>query len=145
MMANFQLGELYRELHRYNKALQAYETTIGYCEAQTATIEQMKMFLTHLGFDLKAVVTSNITQTDLPTHKISGQRNCLTYHRESVTFYMPVICFYSCQWGWWARRSVHYDQTGVFRKYSDGFTESDAHRAYKHCKPVNACYSTDDS
>ncbi len=32
MMANFQLGELYRELHRYNEALQAYEMTIGYPE-----------------------------------------------------------------------------------------------------------------
>lgn len=32
MMANFQLGELYRGLHRYNEALQAYETTIGYPE-----------------------------------------------------------------------------------------------------------------
>ena len=32
MMANFQLGELYRKLHRYNEALQAYETTIGYPE-----------------------------------------------------------------------------------------------------------------
>ncbi len=41
-------------------------------EAQNATIEQMKMFLTRLGFDSKAVVTGDITQTDLPTHKISG-------------------------------------------------------------------------
>ena len=32
MMANFQLGELYRKLHRYSEALQAYETTIGYPE-----------------------------------------------------------------------------------------------------------------
>ena len=32
MMANFQLGELYRKLNRYNEALQAYETTIGYPE-----------------------------------------------------------------------------------------------------------------
>jgi tetratricopeptide (TPR) repeat protein len=32
MMANFQLGELYRGLNRYNEALQAYETTIGYPE-----------------------------------------------------------------------------------------------------------------
>ena len=32
----------------------------------------MKMFLTRLGFDSKAVVTGDITQTDLPTHKISG-------------------------------------------------------------------------
>ena len=41
-------------------------------EAQNATIEQMKMFLTRLGFDSKAVVTGDITQTDLPNHKISG-------------------------------------------------------------------------
>ncbi len=32
MMANFQLGELYRKLHRYKDALQAYQTTIGYPE-----------------------------------------------------------------------------------------------------------------
>lgn len=32
MMANFQLGELYRKLRRYNEALQAYQTTIGYPE-----------------------------------------------------------------------------------------------------------------
>lgn len=32
MMANFQLGELYRKLHRYTEALQAYQTTIGYPE-----------------------------------------------------------------------------------------------------------------
>ena len=41
-------------------------------EAQNATIEQMKMFLTRLGFDSRAVVTGDITQTDLPTHKVSG-------------------------------------------------------------------------
>jgi phosphate starvation-inducible PhoH-like protein len=41
-------------------------------EAQNATIEQMKMFLTRLGFDSKAVVTGDITQTDLPTHKVPG-------------------------------------------------------------------------
>ena len=31
-MAHFQLGELYRKLNRYNEALQAYKTTIGYPE-----------------------------------------------------------------------------------------------------------------
>jgi len=41
-------------------------------EAQNATIEQMKMFLTRLGFDSKAVVTGDITQTDLPTNRVSG-------------------------------------------------------------------------
>src|SRR5690606_25325177 len=35
-------------------------------EAQNTTREQMKMFLTRLGFDSKAVITGDLTQTDLP-------------------------------------------------------------------------------
>ena len=41
-------------------------------EAQNATSEQMKMFLTRLGFHSKVVVTGDITQTDLPYGKKSG-------------------------------------------------------------------------
>ena len=41
-------------------------------EAQNATTEQMKMFLTRLGFSSKAVITGDVTQTDLPEGKISG-------------------------------------------------------------------------
>jgi len=41
-------------------------------EAQNTTSEQMKMFLTRLGFSSKAVVTGDITQIDLPTGKASG-------------------------------------------------------------------------
>ena len=41
-------------------------------EAQNSTTEQMKMFLTRLGFDSKAVVTGDLTQTDLPSTKRSG-------------------------------------------------------------------------
>src|ERR1700756_5610119 len=41
-------------------------------EAQNTTSEQMKMFLTRLGFNSKAVVTGDITQIDLPTGKKSG-------------------------------------------------------------------------
>ena len=41
-------------------------------EAQNATSEQMKMFLTRLGFNSKAVVTGDITQVDLPRERISG-------------------------------------------------------------------------
>jgi len=41
-------------------------------EAQNTTNEQMKMFLTRLGFDSKAVVTGDVTQIDLPTDKRSG-------------------------------------------------------------------------
>lgn len=41
-------------------------------EAQNTTPEQMKMFLTRLGFGSKAVVTGDLTQTDLPNKKKSG-------------------------------------------------------------------------
>ena len=41
-------------------------------EAQNTTPEQMKMFLTRLGFNSKAVVTGDLTQTDLPGGKRSG-------------------------------------------------------------------------
>src|SRR3954462_12930249 len=43
-------------------------------EAQNTTPEQMKMFLTRLGFGSKAVVTGDITQVDLPEGKKSGLR-----------------------------------------------------------------------
>lgn len=41
-------------------------------EAQNCTAEQMKMFLTRLGFDSKAVITGDITQSDLPQGKPIG-------------------------------------------------------------------------
>ncbi len=41
-------------------------------EAQNSTVEQMKMFLTRIGFGSRAVVTGDITQTDLPGHRASG-------------------------------------------------------------------------
>ncbi len=41
-------------------------------EAQNTTSDQMKMFLTRIGFNSKAVITGDITQIDLPTEKISG-------------------------------------------------------------------------
>jgi phosphate starvation-inducible PhoH-like protein len=41
-------------------------------EAQNTTSEQMKMFLTRLGFNSKAVITGDVTQVDLPPGKVSG-------------------------------------------------------------------------
>src|SRR5262245_696391 len=41
-------------------------------EAQNTTSEQMKMFLTRLGFGSKAVITGDVTQIDLPAGKVSG-------------------------------------------------------------------------
>ncbi len=41
-------------------------------EAQNTTPEQMKMFLTRIGFNARAVVTGDVSQTDLPHGKRSG-------------------------------------------------------------------------
>lgn len=46
-------------------------------EAQNTTIEQMKMFLTRIGFGSKAVITGDITQCDLPKHQTSGLRHVI--------------------------------------------------------------------
>ena len=46
-------------------------------EAQNTTNEQMKMFLTRLGYGSKAIITGDITQTDLPRAKKSGLRTVL--------------------------------------------------------------------
>jgi phosphate starvation-inducible protein PhoH and related proteins len=46
-------------------------------EAQNTTIDQMKMFLTRIGFGSRAVVTGDVTQVDLPREKISGLRHAM--------------------------------------------------------------------
>lgn len=47
-------------------------------EAQNTTVEQMKMFLTRLGEDSTAIITGDITQTDLPRGKVSGLVNAMS-------------------------------------------------------------------
>jgi phosphate starvation-inducible PhoH-like protein len=58
-------------------------------EAQNTTPEQMKMFLTRLGFGSKAVVTGDITQVDLPDGKKSGLREVrrILEHVEGLQFF----------------------------------------------------------
>ena len=51
-------------------------------EAQNTTSEQMKMFLTRLGFHSKMVVTGDVTQTDLPSGKKSGLEEAVSLLRE---------------------------------------------------------------
>ncbi|MDI6758675.1 MAG: PhoH family protein [Candidatus Omnitrophota bacterium] len=51
-------------------------------EAQNATREQMKMFLTRLGFDSKTVITGDITQSDLPEGKPIGLEQALDILKE---------------------------------------------------------------
>lgn len=57
-------------------------------EAQNTSIEQMKMFLTRIGFGSKAVVTGDITQTDLPKQQISGLKHVIEVLRgvQGVSF-----------------------------------------------------------
>ncbi len=57
-------------------------------EAQNTTVEQMKMFLTRLGFGSRAVITGDVTQIDLPRDKQSGLR-----HAVSVLGNIPGIAF----------------------------------------------------
>ena len=47
-------------------------------ESQNTTNEQMKMFLTRIGFGSKAVITGDITQIDLPKNAYSGLRHVIT-------------------------------------------------------------------
>ncbi len=60
-------------------------------EAQNTTIEQMKMFLTRIGYGSTAVVTGDLTQNDLPKHVKSGLKDAVDVLREvdevSFTFF----------------------------------------------------------
>ena len=58
-------------------------------EAQNTTPEQMKMFLTRIGFGSKAVVTGDITQVDLPKHSQSGLLKA-----EAILSGIPEISFH---------------------------------------------------
>lgn len=60
-------------------------------EGQNTTIEQMKMFLTRIGFGSTAVVTGDVTQVDLPRNQMSGLRHVIEVLRDvegiSFTFF----------------------------------------------------------
>ena len=62
-------------------------------ESQNTTIEQMKMFLTRIGFGSTVVVTGDITQIDLPSSTRSGLRHVMTVLSEvsgiSFTHFSP--------------------------------------------------------
>ena len=51
-------------------------------ESQNTTPEQMKMLLTRIGFDSKAIITGDITQVDLPKHVKSGLRHAIEVLRD---------------------------------------------------------------
>lgn len=57
-------------------------------EAQNTTTEQMKMFLTRIGFGSTAVITGDVTQIDLPKHQMSGLKHASKVLKgvEGITF-----------------------------------------------------------
>jgi phosphate starvation-inducible protein PhoH and related proteins len=57
-------------------------------ESQNTTVEQMKMFLTRIGFNSTAVITGDITQVDLPRDKLSGLK-----HAHGILQNIPHITF----------------------------------------------------
>ncbi len=67
-------------------------------EGQNTTVEQMKMFLTRLGADSKAIITGDVTQIDLPRGKRSG-----LIHARTVLSSIPELAF------------VHFDEHDVVR------------------------------
>lgn len=62
-------------------------------EAQNTSVEQMKMFLTRIGFGSRAVVTGDVTQIDLPNGQMSGLKNATEVLRNvkgvAFTYFSP--------------------------------------------------------
>ncbi|MDJ0813231.1 MAG: PhoH family protein [Woeseiaceae bacterium] len=62
-------------------------------EAQNTSVEQMKMFLTRIGFGSRAVVTGDVTQVDLPNRQESGLKNAMRILKDvkdiAFTYFSP--------------------------------------------------------
>ncbi len=69
------------------------ESVVILDEAQNTSIEQMKMFLTRIGFGSRAVVTGDVTQIDLPSGQASGLKNAAEVLQDvkgvSFTYFSP--------------------------------------------------------
>ena len=61
----------------YMRGRTLYDSFIILDEAQNTSREQMKMFLTRLGFGSKIVITGDVTQIDLPADKVSGLKEAM--------------------------------------------------------------------
>jgi phosphate starvation-inducible PhoH-like protein len=77
----------------YMRGRSLNESFIILDEAQNTTVEQMKMFLTRMGFGSRVVVTGDITQVDLPRRQLSGLRHVMQVLAGvpgvSFTFFSP--------------------------------------------------------
>ncbi|HVM34429.1 MAG TPA: PhoH family protein [Actinomycetota bacterium] len=84
-------------------------------EAQNTTPEQMKMFLTRLGFGSRAVVTGDVTQVDLP----SGARSGLIVIEEILT-QIPGVAFTNLDARDVVRHKIVQDIVEAYRVYTEG-------------------------
>ncbi len=97
-------------------------------EAQNTTIAQMKMFLTRIGFNSKAVITGDVTQIDLPRHVKSGLRHAIEvladveeisfnfFHSEDVVRHPVVARIVTAYEAWEAADQTRRDQQAEERK-----------------------------
>lgn len=97
-------------------------------ESQNTTIEQMKMFLTRIGFNSKAVITGDVTQIDLPRHVKSGLRHAIEvladveeisfnfFHSEDVVRHPVVARIVNAYEAWEAADQTRRDQQAEERK-----------------------------
>jgi len=84
-------------------------------ESQNTTMEQMKMFLTRIGFNSKAVITGDITQIDLPRGQRSGLR-----HAIEVLSKVPDISFTFFQAGDVVRHPVVQRIVQAYEEFDTG-------------------------
>lgn len=83
-------------------------------ESQNTTAEQMKMFLTRIGFNSKAIITGDITQVDLPRHVTSGLRQAIEVLSE-----LDSISFNFFQSGDIVRHQVVSKVVDAYQRYDD--------------------------
>jgi len=83
-------------------------------ESQNTTTEQMKMFLTRIGFNSKAIITGDITQVDLPRHVKSGLRQAI-----EVLSDVETISFNFFQSGDIVRHEIVAKVVDAYQRYDD--------------------------
>lgn len=98
-------------------------------ESQNTTIEQMKMFLTRIGFNSRAVITGDITQVDLPRSTRSGLRHAIDvladveeisfnfFHSEDVVRHPVVARIVNAYEAWEAAEQKRKDERAAERKH----------------------------
>ncbi|WP_170324322.1 PhoH family protein [Budvicia diplopodorum] len=109
-------------------------------ESQNTSIEQMKMFLTRIGFNSKAVITGDITQIDLPRAQKSGLRHAIEvlsdvnelsfnfFHSEDVVRHPIVARIVVAYEAWEAEEQKRKDaQTEQRKRDYQQVSESDTH------------------